>query len=693
MMQQRNAGARPAVKRVRRARRWRLIVPGLLMGLLGPLASTAAAPDTDIARERALRAKAFGAPVAEGSYDGGAFTVHFPEADRSGATPACPPGSVFDPVPPDVYEQRRLGILKEMNDIQQAHKLEIGSIVDAYYAEVFPEYNRRHDEGLITRAELKSLVRLGEADIKMLHRTPLSPARQARMEALERQRYRNERTLVLRVLHVPDTPDNHILPMAGNGPDPAFAAQLARSIAPFVATCGSVRQVATVHYYRDGFRPGVRGLDDGGVLTLQFRAGADGLRYQPWAAPQTGVAGVDAAVRAFRDFNPQDPEDNRELTLAGFRAVQADVVARAEARRILREAHAAEYRKSYATAEGRRGGVVYYLEPYWSRYEAFDAARRVFDGDFFFRDGIDFKVIFHVFADVYSDRCAARVPEFVVYRIPYEEYVRTDYNLDGSSTRYVREGVLEVPIDARFTPYWGDERSEVSLELMSRIVTRVEDPGAWIEMSVREFIEAMSGTMDVVVPEVEDVEAFFERHACDSATMEQMRTNLVRAARGQDAMQDAGVVLDGAGAESDPLPAGAPAPEIRPAARPLPRPDPSAPAPEPAAAHREPVPSAPAAARAAGRPSADRPAPKPSRSGAAAERQADARSLQAEIQAAQQAYQASQASLSERAMARLQAARTPTERMAIQREFVAAQRAAAEALQRQLADIRARHGR
>lgn len=44
-------------------------------------------------------------------------------------------------------------------------------------------------------------------------------------------------------------------------------------------------------------------------------------------------------------------------------------------------------------------------------------------------------------------------------------------------------------------------------------------------------------------------------------------------------------------------------------------------------------------------------------------------------------------------MARIQAARTPTERMAIQREFVAAQRAAAEALQRQLADIRARHGR
>ena len=660
-------------------RRWILLV--LIVGLA--VAGHATASEEEIAL-RAQRVAMLGPVVAEATYTGGRYRAHFPTAVQDSKVAGgwrCPAESVFAPISEDDHRRRLGEITQERSEIEYAHKLEISRRIDRYYSKVFPEYQRRFDAGRITKLEQQALVRHGEAEIDALNQMPLTPANQARIAELDAQRAQIEARLVIPVEHDLADPDGFIFPMGEAGPDAAFVAALLQSLEPLISTCGTVRTVATIHYYADGFNPNwVDGLERN-VITLTFEREDGQFRYKPRPAGANG-------------YSVHNPKQNRTLSLAGFREEQLALKAASEARARRRAAYAAEYRKTHAVAEGRRPGVVYKLEPYWAQYLHFDPARRVFDGDFAFIDDVEFKVLFNLFAERYSSQCKAQVPSWVSYKIPYREYAGTDWHLDGSRTVYQRSGVMEVPIDARFDAQWGAYRPAVNVYLMQSIMRNAPSGREWLQMTVREFSEQLPGMGRRGFPEMYEMIDFFNQHDCGSAVVEQLRQNFVRAAKGSKSLQEDGILLARAESESDPVPDGDATLRVRPELQPLPPPEPDPPAQAsstrlgPAA----PSPNPPAPASAAVQSSTPAtPAPAAAPMAAKPTPQEAIDLMNSEMQAAQQAHQQAEQARTDSMMVKERKTSNPMTRMQLQRRFAEEQRDANERLQRQLAEIRKKY--
>lgn len=332
--------------------------------------------------------------------------------------------------------------------------------------------------------------------------------------------------LTFTVLHQPDSRTEMILPLHDGAPTDSFVAELNEAVGPFVATCGDTNLAYVSHYYRDAFRYG-----EGDKAVVAFRYNIENNRLSPVAC-DTPMCRTVMATQG----NSADPRDNPDLTLAGF--IESEL-AKAE--------NAGDYRNAFAYEQGRREGIVYRLDPYWERYEGFDIARRIFEGEFGeIPNTPEFKAFYTGLATSYSERCEAHVAQWQTFERNYDAYEGTDHNLDGSRTIHTSEQTKTYRIDARFGAHWAQFDSDLNRAVLDQGIFQ----GFGLVLGLRG-----------------EMETFLNNHACDSATVQQMTGNFIRAANGQPSVQQAGLRFADAAAESDaPTKTGMPPPSFTPVA-------------------------------------------------------------------------------------------------------------------------------
>lgn len=341
-------------------------------------------------------------------------------------------------------------------------------------------------------------------------------------------------SLTITLLHQPASQTDTILPMQGNEPTSRFVNELNQALAPFISTCNEARFAYIAHYYKNAYRYGEK---DTPVSGFRYNIVNGKLKLITCDTPSC----KEIAALAGRSGQTQNPE----LTLAGFMKAEA-----------AKAIEAAEYRKAFAYKAGRQGGIVYKLEPYWAQYKDLDTARRIFDGDFSRSDTRLFKYLFVTWGNLYSDLCVTDQSEKDLYQIPVREYMGMETHLDGSATKYYQDRFVDVWIDKRFSPQWGQYRPESNLYFMTKVLTNSQAKGFGQKvlsgMSVKQFVEAIRQGSREMLAELFQLRDFLTSNSCQSASVQQMTENFIRAANHRLSAQQAGKAFAGAQGESDP---------------------------------------------------------------------------------------------------------------------------------------------
>lgn len=489
------------------------------------------------------------------------YTVHVPGAVMSGSQVSCPTSFRQPAMSKRVQQQVVSEIIAEQEAIKRARNVFFEQAHEEYLRNIV-EWNRQHKAGTMSKQELVDRVHAAEANVERIRNAPPSPEIQARIDALEARRAQAAQgsdTLILYLQHQPASPTETILPIQGDRPAQAFVQDLNRRLAGFLKTCHTAKKVITLHYYAQRYRPPRRdGRNETEVVNYTFAINSGRLVYQTPVQKRSGNANVDARIAAMQSgpFNWQrDPRHNRELTLAGFEGIAAEISADDSAREARRKNFLAEYRKDFEYRSKRKPGVVYFLDRHWQAYDEFDLPRRVFDGDFAYAERVEFKAFFMALADIYSKQCVRDPSLLRQYRIPYRDYAGSSWGIDGSRTVYQRDGTYTTLIYHRFTPHWGEYRPAVNTYWLSDFGNRSGEAKNLMRMSPKDFFTTLSHSGKQMFREHAQVERFIAQHGgCSSAAVAQLTENFVRAANGMPSAQSAGKQFANAAVESDPAP-------------------------------------------------------------------------------------------------------------------------------------------
>ncbi len=341
------------------------------------------------------------------------------------------------------------------------------------------------------------------------------------------------------LLHTPTDPNSIIVPMSGNQPDAEFVRNLNKELQPFLNTCKTEpSMVYTHHYFDDAYRFGSK---DTSVVSFRYNLEAGQLKLIKCDTPSC------RAIMAVQGRS-SDAKINSELTLNGF------IASNKEKARL-----AGAYRKDFYDAAKRKKGIVYRYHKYWQPYYQFDGAeipRRIFDGDFKgFNKTIEFKTFFSYYAEWFTGHCPNEVAGIKIYEIPSRDYVGTRYNINGSKTDTYQNNTVEIPVDIRFAPAWGNNYQEVKLHSFGNFVsdmTNNKGPDLREMKDMDDMVDASKGLLNRAMPGFMLAKMFLDKHPCDSAMVRQMTENLSRAAKGQPSAQKAGLHFVTATQESDP---------------------------------------------------------------------------------------------------------------------------------------------
>jgi len=470
----------------------------------------------DLAKLQGLRAQIIGPAIARSAE----FTAHSPQAEAAGAGFRCrqPAAGMTDAeyqsrlnAMMQAAQARNAAIMKEKTELMNARRMRPPMPLEEYQAKMKVLQERESAAAEEAYAESK---RLEQERLK---------ARPAASDYIG-----------ITLQHAPRDERATILPFAGQLPAPAFVAELNRVLQPFLATCGDRENVTVSHVYRDLFPLG--GVD------------VDRRYEKPITAFHYTLRGGSLAL------NPQ-ANSPKWLASHGYSNDARFTVAsaRQQLERAVAESNRANatYRKDFALQAKRQAGTVYKLDPYWEQYRVdptWDAVRRVFDGDFTGQKGSwQFKSAFYLFGDSYSSRCKSEVKEFVEHRLPYSAIVRTRTYMDGHIEHDRETRLAVVHIDKRFEPQWLSYEPAFLKHILVAGGNIAEEMGSLATASDAKIVEALrkSQGMSMFVK-------FFRTHGCASATMVQLRENLVRLANDRPSVQQEGVLHPNAGRESDP---------------------------------------------------------------------------------------------------------------------------------------------
>lgn len=476
------------------------------------------------------------------------YTIHTDTAVMRGGKPICETGTRREELQEefDQLEEQKQAVWQERDQKLAELNARMGDRSAAQKTmKAANEINQRYRRGEITLQEYKSIQKQiqdqGRERFARIQQEKDSVEKEygERYEEITKKQkalWRNNSAgnLTITLLHQPASQNDTILPMQGNEPTAGFVDELNQALAPFISTCKEAHFAYSAHYYKDAYRYGEK---DTPVIGFRYNIVNGKLKLITCDTPSCKE--ISALVgRSGQTRNP-------ELTLAGFmRAENAKAI------------EAAEYRKAFAYEAGRQDGIVYKLDPWWAQYKDIDTARRIFDGDFSHSDLRLFKYLFVTWGNLYSNLCVTDQSEKDLYQIPVREYMGMETHLDGSATKYYQDRFVDVWIDKRFSPQWGQYRPESNLYFMTKVLTNSQAKGFGQKvlsgMSVKQFVEAIRQGSREMLAELFQLRDFLTSNSCQSASVQQMTENFIRAANNRPSVQQAGKAFAGAQGESDP---------------------------------------------------------------------------------------------------------------------------------------------
>ncbi|MEW5756449.1 MAG: hypothetical protein AB1810_09095 [Pseudomonadota bacterium] len=499
----------------------RLFICGLIAA---PTFSEAA--DDDLAALRAAREANMGPVIAAGAD----YTVHSPQAARAGNTVRCAV-QTGNAMSDEAFNARLNAIRETEARAREPLDEEKAALMNARRARPPMSDQEFAPKWASLQAREKEIALKAHAEDKKLQEEWANSRRTA------------SHAITLYLQHAPRDPNATIVPLEGIAPSSAFVAELNALLRPFLSTCPDSDWVSAAHYFRDATPFGKKGTQaqlDPHIIMFRYilRAGNLSLNKAPEYFGET------------QRIN-NDPVRNPRLTLAGLQASN-------QARSIETGRRSAVYRKDYETAAKRQPGIVYKLDPYWRQYKKYDGGydegkdtvRRVFDGDFARQKESDyFKAHVYLFSSDYSRQCKSEIPNFTRFKIPSPAIVGTRTYADGHVENVYGTTIITVDIDSRFAPFYEAYR-KVGLPMYLGIWSRkaVQISSSILNSSMEDLGNGVDTTNVTMWSE------FFRQHKCTSATMLQMRDNLLRAANSQRSAQDEGIRYPGAEQESDPPP-------------------------------------------------------------------------------------------------------------------------------------------
>jgi len=186
---------------------------------------------------------------------------------------------------------------------------------------------------------------------------------------------------------------------------------------------------------------------------------------------------------------------------------------------------------------GTGGALVRKSKAYWDNYRS-DIIRQVFDGGFGsdVDESTEFRVLFTSHVETFSKKCRAYLP--ARHETVTVTQVTTRSDRYGNVVSRQNSQPMAVEVDSRFAPKYRKYAASLGS-------TSAESLGAAIGI--------MSGRVsantyfDIGL----DADRFFQTESCQSAAMRQLGDNLLRGATGQLSLQQAGVSIAGASAETD----------------------------------------------------------------------------------------------------------------------------------------------
>ena len=475
-----------------------------LTGLVS-LAGSPTAQAGAIADKQAARLARVGPLIANSAEDvaGGVFSVHSSSAVPNNDTFSCRSEDYSVANSTDMH-----ALNEQLRQAQRDYNHAMEDFSKRKGIAQAPIYN---DKTLTRRARDKKLRAVAESFEEEW--SEMHAYHSERMDSIRRQQRQvdtlQDGIIEVALLHEPANPEQLMLPLTGGAPTASFVTELNDALRSLLGSCDRLLYVDVSHYYRNAYRYGDSD-DPVIVFRYQFRNG----RLTPNVCDKPNCRGG----RAVHPSTP--PQQTVELTLAGFARSE---MAKADA--------AGEYRLAFAYAAGRRDGIVYKLDPFWTTYPNFDIARRIFDGEFGnYRGTPEFKAFYTGLATGYSKHCAARVTRWETFERPYDAYEGSSYALDGSRTSTYSERTKTYRVDARFGSHW----AQFDRDLAAAALGQGLFEGFALVLGLRG-----------------EMEQFLKAHACDSAVVSQLTENFLRAADGRPSAQDAALQFANALAESD----------------------------------------------------------------------------------------------------------------------------------------------
>ncbi|WP_218312855.1 tetratricopeptide repeat protein [Alteromonas antoniana] len=192
----------------------------------------------------------------------------------------------------------------------------------------------------------------------------------------------------------------------------------------------------------------------------------------------------------------------------------------------------------------RRKGIVYKSDQFWQSFANSNLYQKVFDGDLSgLNQRVDFKQFYVDFVGEYSASCKSMLPG-KVDKVTYTTIeVRKDYGIESASIW----DEVEILIDPRFTDAFQQYQDDLKLtsffdsfELHMNLLKNLETKS--LDQSLTEALWEMQLFEPIKL---------INQMPCNSASMFQMKENLLRAANNDESVQDAGVVIANAEQESD----------------------------------------------------------------------------------------------------------------------------------------------
>lgn len=238
-------------------------------------------------------------------------------------------------------------------------------------------------------------------------------------------------------------------------------------------------------------------------------------------------------------------------SVAEARALRAGLTEAQRVATLSPEQQRAELRAQRLKIQAERSPhYVYKSDYFWTSHPRFYIPQHVFDGNFgAFQINTQFPRHFSWFLEAYSANCEEYVQKPRMRRTIITQSVRTDRW--GFVTSTGPEKRRDIYIEMRFWPKYEEYEKVLGAAVLKDFASILFSSN--IDLSPQRMMEVGMERVNEVFALAVSWKRFFRENHCTSATVEQMRENMLRAANGQPSLQAAGIRVPNAASETEPL--------------------------------------------------------------------------------------------------------------------------------------------